>query len=171
MTKEFLDDEKIDHYYWPDGLVPITPQARHFGFVMDVHVTPRVWKDTCVWTAGRGTHTDKRIIELLQACYQGLGKALAKQDDMLYFKFKHWFKHRGQPRAKKHVKAKLAARLLLHPGTGEPWLLIFHPDRDTCALLKKGEPPDGKSEEHREDEARTGEPRMGDDTGLDQGSS
>lgn len=140
MTESQPDDRAPEHYYYPDGLVPVTPQARRFGYTMNVYVTQRVWKDACVWSAGRGTHTDQRLHELLQSCFQGLGKALAKQDDMLYFQFKHWYKDRARPRAKKSVKIKLGARLMLHPDSGEPWLLLFHPTYDFANQLEKGEP-------------------------------
>lgn len=142
ITSETRDDKVLEDYYWPDGLVPVTPQARRFGFTMDVYVTKRVWGDVCVWTAGRGTHTDARLFELLTACFNGLGKALAKTDDMLYFQFKHWYKERARPRAKKRTRVKLGARLLLNPSSGEPWLLLFHPEYDFANQLKKGEPSD-----------------------------
>lgn len=138
------------HHYWPDGLVPITPQARQYGFVMDVYVTPHLWRTTCTWTEGHGKNTDYRLLELIQSCYGGMAKALSTCDDMVSYTFKHWYSRRDRPKAKKKIRMKVGARLLLHPETEEPWLLLFDPDYDFKDQLKKGEAPDDTAGEHRE---------------------
>ncbi len=166
MTTESAEptttDDTEGHHYWPDGLVPVTPQAREFGYVFDVYVTPRIWKDMCVWAEGRKTNTPKRLMELLESCYKGLSKALSVNDDMLYFSFVHWYVPKGRPNAKKRAKTKLGARLLLHPETEEPWLLLFDPEYDFADQLKKGE-HDGEPEEDRipESEAALARPEPG----------
>lgn len=128
------------HHYWPDGLIPVTPQARRYGYVFDVYVTPFVWKTMCVWTEGRSISTDKRLWALLDSAYRGLSAALSVHDDFLSFTFWHWYNKKNKPGAKKKAKIKLGARLLLHPETEEPWLLFFDPQYDFKDQLKKGEP-------------------------------
>lgn len=160
-------DEDTGHY-WPDGLVPVTPQARRYGYVFDVYVTPRVWRDMCVWNEGAGTHTEKRLYELLESCYQGLAKSLAKADDFVSFTFQHFYKKKNKPKAKKRGRIKMGARLLLHPETEEPWLLLFDPEYDFKAMLKKGEPPNGGTTEDRDDEGSDGEAPLESGAGLDQ---
>lgn len=140
-SPESTPGSEVHSHYWPDGLVPATPQARRLGFVMDVYVTPRIWKDVVVWTEGRGVHTDLRLYELLKSCFEGLGKALAADDSRLSFKFNHWYLRKNKPNAKKRAKIKIGGRLLLHPETEEPWLLLFDPAFDHASQLKEGEIP------------------------------
>ena len=143
-TKSTNDSEH--NHYWPTELIPVTPQARRYGYVMDVYVTSLVWRDMCVWSENlKVTHTDKRLYELLEACYHGLGKALSVNDDMVAFTFDHWYMKKNKPKAKKRGHTKLGARLLLHPETGEPWLLLFDPVYDFANQLKRGDPPDDSS--------------------------
>lgn len=155
-------------HYWPDDLIPVTPQARRYGYVFDVYVTKRVWKDMCVWSEGQNLSTDKRLWQLLDSCYRGLGAALSVHDDFVSFTFRHWYKKKRKPKAKKMAKIKLGARLLLHPETEEPWLLLFDPEYDFTDQLKKGDAPDGEHEEDRTDEAGPGTVELPDSPRLDQ---
>lgn len=154
------DSEQAHSHYWPgEGTIPITPQATRFGYVFPVYVTNTVWGEAITWVPRKKveTNADKRIYDLLDSCYKGMGKALATEPDRVYYNFKHWFWHREKPRATKPIKANYGARLLLDPETDEPWLLIFDPERDDERVLKKGE-PNGEHEEHRSDEATDGSP-------------
>lgn len=159
--------EQEHHHYWPGkGCIPVTPQASRYGYVFPVHVTHSVWSNCITWSPQKGKeeqNADRRIYDLLDSCYRGMGKALAADDDMVYFQFKHWFWDRLKPKAKKQTKAKYGARLLLDPETEEPWLLIFDPVSDGKEVLKHGEP-----REHREDVPDPGEVRLGDGPGVDQ---
>ncbi len=130
------------NHYWPSDLIPISPQARRFGYTMDVYVTKRVWKSQCSWQDSR-SNTDKRIYEILRSCFNGLSKALAVNDDMVSFTFKHWSLSQN-PKARKQIQYKLGARLLLNPGTEAAWLLIFDPENDTVDELTRGERPNDK---------------------------
>jgi hypothetical protein len=100
----------------------------------------------CVWFENlKVTNTDKRVYELLESCFHGLSKAIVAQNDMVAFTFPHWYVQRDKPKAKKRRKVKLGARLLLHPETEEPWLLLFDPEFDFKDQLKEGK-PDGNRE-------------------------
>jgi hypothetical protein len=68
---------------------------------------------------------------------------------MVSFGFKHWALRKDKPKSKK-AAVKLGGRLLLHPQTEEPWLLIFNPDYDDKSQLVKGEAPDGRDVEDGE---------------------
>lgn len=155
-----------DNHYWPDGQIPITPQARNYGFPMEAYVTPFVWNRYCSWTEARGTHTDKRLYELLESVWLGMDKALARNNDCVGFSFKHFYWRRNKPRSKKKGRGKLGVRLFLHPETEEPWLLIFNPVHDMANHLKKGE-PDDTIKEHRENENPDGTPGPRSGTSLD----
>ena len=148
------DQEQEHHHYWPgEGCIPITPQASRYGYVFPVHVTRSVWSNAITWTPQRNRKdtAESRIYDLCHACYEGMGKALAAEPDRVYFEFKHWFWDRLKPKAKKKVKAKYGARLLLDPETEEPWLLIFDPSADGKEVLKHGEPEtDRGTDEHSE---------------------
>lgn len=136
------DPEREDAYYHPSG-IPITPQARRFGYEFPVYVSDVVWSTLCVSTgipSKHGTNIDKRIFHLLQYCYDGMTKELARHDDFVYYSFKAWYWDRKRPGAKKQSKIKLGARLLLDPSTGGPWLYIFDPNVDTIDMLKAGAP-------------------------------
>lgn len=161
------NDSSENNYYYPDGMMPVTPQARQYGYPMDVYVTQKVWDNYCVWPGGYGISTEARLIALLNSCFIGLGKALSVADDMLSFKFKHFFVDAGRPRAKKKAKARLGARLLLHPDTSEPWLLLFNPNYDDTSQLKQGEAPDGATEEDRSTGGDSGKDGDSDGAGLD----
>lgn len=140
-------NERESAYYHPGG-IPITPQARKFGYEFPVWVSDNVWAGYCVASGinpKRNTSTDKRIIELLQYCYQGMAKKLAAEDDFLYYEFKVWFWSRIKPNANKKRRARLGARLFLDPSTDGPWLYIFSPGVDYIDTLKKGEAPDETS--------------------------
>ena len=162
--------EREHHHYWPDGLTPVTPQARRFGYEMPVYVTPTVWREAILWKGPSKfqTNPDKRIFELLESCFVGMGKALASADDRVSFTFKHWFWPADvKPGRKKQTKGKFGARLLLHPETEEPWLLIFNITQDGISDLKRGEAPDGRDEEDRGDAPTAGEVGMELGTGVD----
>jgi hypothetical protein len=111
-----------------------------------------VWSRSITWTKGKKTNPDKRIFELLDSAWKGMGKALAEEPERVAYPFKHWFWERDRPKAKKQAKAKFAARLLLDPDTEEPWILIFDPQRDNEGVLRHGEP-----EEHRNTDTGTAE--------------
>ena len=133
------DTEREDSYYHPGG-VPITPQARRFGYEFPVYVSDVVWSDCCVAMgipSRRGENLEKRIWHLLQYCYEGMAKKLATDDGFLYYTFKVHFWSRGRPKAKKMDRRKLGARLFLDPSTGGPWLYIFAPNVDSIDALKK----------------------------------
>jgi len=137
------DAEREDSYYYPGG-VPITPQARRFGYEFPVFVSKGVWRDCCIATdiATRlGTSLELRIWHLLQCCYEGMAKKLATEEDFLYYEFKSWFWERHRPNATKQRKASLGARLMINPSTDGPWLYIFSPSVDTIDALEKGQPP------------------------------
>ena len=145
-------EEPTHSHYWPgDGCIPITPQARRLGWTYPVYVTQSVWTYRVSWKQGKDTSTDKRIFDLLDSCWKGMGKALATEPERLSYSFKHWYWPKDRPKAKKQAKAQLAARLLLDPETEEPWILIFDPITDHDGVLKHGEPT-----EHREDDGSAG---------------
>lgn len=164
-----MESSEQEHsHYWPgEGTIPITPQAVRFGYVFPVYVTKSVWRDVITWTPQKGKETsaEKRIYDLLDSCWKGMGKALTTEPDRVMYTFKHWFWDRKRPASKKPVKLKLAARLLLDPETEEPWLLIFNPDTDDKEVLKHGE-----HEENRTDEANPVESGETDGAGVDPGN-
>lgn len=164
-TNQDSSTEEHNHY-WPLGLIPVTPQARRFGYPMNVYVTTYVWKHYCIWSGGQNTNTDKRLFELLDSCFVGIGKGLATSPDMVSFSFKHWLLRKNKPKSKK-TKVQLGGRLLLHPETEEPWLLIFDPAHDDKSQLKKGEAPDGEPETDRENETVSGKPGNENRTTMD----
>jgi len=142
---KMTDSDRVHSYYVPGG-VPITPQARQFGFEFPVWVSKTVWRFACT-TQGikqaRRTNLDQRIFELLQYCYAGMARKLAGgDDDFLWYNFKIWYWARNQPHSKKKKRARLAARLFLDPTTDGPWMYIFSPDDDSIDTLEKGEAPD-----------------------------
>lgn len=136
------DSERENSYYHPAG-VPITPQARRFGYEFPVWVSDIVWSTVCT-TAGipskHGTSLEQRIWHLLQYCYEGMAKKLATSDDFLYYEFKVHYWSRNRPKAKKMQHWKLGARLLLDPSTDGPWMYIFAPNVDTINVLTPGDP-------------------------------
>ena len=137
------DQELQDSCYIPSG-VPITPQARRFGYEFPVWVSKTVWAEQCVAVgikSRHGTNLDRRIIELLQYCYEGMTKRLTQSDDFVYYHFKIWYWSRAKPNAKKKKRARLGARLLIDPSTGGPWLYIFNERVDTIDALEVGELP------------------------------
>lgn len=136
------NSEREDSRYHPSG-VPISPQARRFGYEFPVYVSQTVWAQqcTCVDIPSRhGLSLEKRIVELLQYCYNGMAKRLATEDSFLYYYFKTWYWRRHHPDAKKKKRARLGARLFLDPSTEGPWMYIFDPRVDTVDALEKGEP-------------------------------
>lgn len=138
------DQEQQDACYHPAG-VPVTPQARQFGYEFPVHVSTTVWREQCVAIGIMSRHNatlDRRIIELLQYCYDGMLKKLTQQDDFLYYPFKIWYWDRNRPQAKKKRRARLGARLFLDPSTGGPWLYIFNEKVDSIDALEPGELPE-----------------------------
>jgi len=147
------DAEREDSYYHPGG-VPITPQARRFGYEFPVYVSDVVWSKVCIAInipSRKGANLEQRIWHLLQYCYDGMAKKLATTDDFLYYEFKAHFWSRDRPAAKKKQKWKLGARLLLDPSTDGPWLYIFAPNVDSIDTLEKGDPPDEKVESDSSD--------------------
>lgn len=152
-----MESSEQEHsHYWPGAdCIPITPQATRFGYVFPVYVTKSVWSDVITWTPQKGKETsaEKRIYDLLDSCWKGMGKALTSEPDRVMYTFKHWFWDRARPAAKKPAKMKFGARLLLDPETEEPWLLIFNPADDDKEVLKRGEP-----EENRTDESGDADP-------------
>ena len=103
-----------------------------------MHVSHAVWKTICV-AAGipqrHNTNTDKRIRQLLMACYEGLQKKLAVEDDFVFFRFDMHYWDRFSPRKKKKTRAKLGARLIRYEG--EPGLYIFDPSVDDGSSLEE----------------------------------
>lgn len=159
-----MESGEQHHHYWPgEGVITLTPQALRYGFAFEVHCTHSVWSDVVTWTAHKkhkGVSSETRMYDLLHACYSGLQRKLAVEEDFVYFEFPHWFVNRFRPEARKKSKITLGARLLLNPETDEPWLLIFEPGIDGEEVLKRGEPKqntrvDGTPGEGRDtDEAR-----------------
>ena len=138
------DSERENSYYHPGG-VPITPQARRFGYEFPVYVSENVWGKACLSSGIRQMHNttlDRRIIELLQHCYDGMAKKLATDDGFLFYYFKIWYWDRSRRDAKKKSRARLGARLFLDPSTDGPWLYIFEPNVDSIDALEQGEAPD-----------------------------
>jgi hypothetical protein len=131
-----VDSERADSHRNPTG-VPVTPQARKFGYEFPVYVSLAVWSEL-VLTDGipskRGTTVDLRIWEVLEASYEELLKQLAQLGDdeeaFLYYPFKAWYWSRHKPKAKKKVHKELGARLFINPDTDEPWLYLFDPEVD-----------------------------------------
>lgn len=147
------NNQQIHHHYWPgEDLIPVTPQANQFGYVFPVYVTQTVWSLSIAWKQGKSTNADKRIFELLDSCWKGMGKALSSEPERIMYPFKHWYWQREKPKATKMTKVEFAARLLLDPETEEPWMLIFHPTVDGKEVLRHGE-----HNENGEDEATAGE--------------
>ena len=139
-----MADAEREHSYYHPGGVPVTPQARRFGFEFPVYVSKAVFGMACIAegiASKHNTHTEKRIWELLESCYAGLGKKLAVSDDFIYFGFKHYYWGRTRYEAKKQIKGGFGARLLLDPSTNGPWLYIFAPRVDDIDVLVKGQPP------------------------------
>jgi hypothetical protein len=134
--------EQVHSSYRPGKeCIPITPQARQFGYVFPVYVTQCVWADAITWAyqKGRETNTDARIFDLLRSAYDGMGKNMATEPDRIMYTFKHWCWDRLRPKAKKQTKRKYGARLFLDPETKEPWLLIFDPQRNGNEVLEAKE--------------------------------
>lgn len=141
------DPEQDDSYYHPGG-VPVSPQARKFGYEFPVYVSDNVWSICCVSAdikRIRNTSLDRRVSELLTYCYEGMMRKLAVEDGFLWYNFKVWFWSRSRPNSKKKQRMRLAARLFLDPSTKGPWLYIFAPNVDSIDALKKGEAPDESS--------------------------
>ena len=73
----------------------------------------------------------------------GIDKALAGADNeeegFVFFKFKHWFWERAKPKAKKETSMKIGCRMMIHPETMFPWILLFDTVEDANLELKKGE--------------------------------
>lgn len=137
------DQEQENSYYHPGG-VPVTPQARKLGYDFPVYVSNTVWREQCVAIGIMSKHNatlDRRIIELLQYCYEGMIKRLTQTDDFVYYSFKIWYWGRNNPKAKKKKRARLGARLFLDPSTGGPWLYIFNERVDSIDDLECGEAP------------------------------
>lgn len=137
------DPERENSYYHPGG-VPLTPQARRFGYDFPVYASDEVWRACCVSLGIMSKHgetLEKRIWHLLQSCYEGMAKKLAVEDDFLLYYFKIWYWRRGTPNAKKQGRARLGARLMLDPSTEGPWLYIFDPRVDKIDALVQGERP------------------------------
>ena len=135
------DTERDDAYYHLGG-VPITPQARKFGYEFPVYVSKNVWSQQCMWDHGRGTSTDRRILELLQYAYDGMIKALSVSDDFVSYWFKVWYWQRDASKTKKKKgRTRLGARLFRTPEDGTPWLYIYNPAKDTLDELTSGEAP------------------------------
>lgn len=142
------DAEREDAYYYPAG-IPITPQARRYGYVFPVYVSKTVWSNACVTTglpSRLGADQERRIMTLIMDCYEGMTKKLATQDDFVFYAFKTWHWDRSRPNAKKQRRARYGARLFLHPDESTPWLYIFDMKADKIEDLTKGEP----REEHNE---------------------
>lgn len=133
--------EFVHNHYWPGkDLVPISPQASRFGYAFPVYVTRTVWNLSIAWKQGKDTNPDKRIFELLDSCWKGMGKALSSEPDRIMYPFKHWYWERNRPKASKMARSTLAARLFLDPETEEPWMLVFHPQADGLEVVVYGEP-------------------------------
>jgi hypothetical protein len=137
-----MTDETLD--YQPGG-VPISPQAKRFGYEFPVYVSQTVWDDQCIghFPHRFNTHTEKRIVELLQYCYDGMLKKLSVEDDFILYYFKVWYFDRDLPKKvgrklPKKKRARLAARLFRDPDTQGPWLYIFNPKEDSIDELTKG---------------------------------
>ena len=148
-------DEQEESRYYPTG-VPITPQASQFGYEFPVYVSATVFKNQCLWHGPMryNTNTEKRIVELLQHCYEGMCKKLAVQDDFVSYAFKIWYFDRTLPKRAgrklpKKKRARLGARLFLDPEDDTPWLYIFNPEEDSVNDLKKGSAPDKIREDER----------------------
>ena len=139
-----MENPEQEHpYYYPTG-TPVTPTARRFGYEFPVYVSNTVWHNVCTWIGGTSrvnTHTDKRIFELLQYCYEGMMKKLTQDDGFVAYEFKVWYWRRFKPEARKKGRARLGARLFLIPETGGPWLFIYDPNGDSLSDLDKGPAP------------------------------
>jgi len=130
-------------YFYPGG-VPITPQARRFGYEFPMYVSKNVWNAQCIYVGNTNkyrTNTERRIVELLQYCYDGMAKKLAVQDDFVYYTFKIWYWCPVNRNKTKKRRARLAARLFLDPDTNKPWLYIFNPTEDKINELTEGKEP------------------------------
>lgn len=143
------NQEPIHSHYWPGGeCIPITPQARRLGWEYDVYVTSQIWSRCITWTPDKKTNPDKRIFQILDSAWIGMGKALTTDPDRVMYTFKHWYWPLGRPKARKKVQITVGARLLLDPDTDKPWILLFHPLYDTPEVIRRGEP-----NKHREDDS------------------
>ena len=136
--------EDADSHYFHPGGVPVTPQARRFGYEFPVYVSTTVWAAQCISEGIASRHSqnlEKRIWHVLQACYDGMAKKLSVSDDFVYYDFKLWYWDREAPKASKQRRIKLGARLLLDPSTDGPWMYIFNPYVDLIDELEEGQPP------------------------------
>jgi hypothetical protein len=110
------------------------------GYEFPVHVSNVVWQEACLWNGSSclQTSVDKRIYELVQACYEGMLKKLTQHDGFLFYTFKHWaYKRRATRDSRKKRRLRYGARLFVDE-TGAPWLYIFDPKRDKIEALEKG---------------------------------
>ena len=140
-------NEREEHYYYPGG-VPVSPQARRVGFEMPVYVSHTVWANQCIWKGSQliGTNTDRRIVELITAVWEGMLKRLAADradEGFVWFPFKFWYwpataqmVNRKPPKKK---RIRLGARLFLDPITDEPWLYVFDTNKDDGSELEKAD--------------------------------
>ena len=136
-----MDDSELqDSCYLHHG-VPITPQARKLGYEFPVFVSNIAWQEACLWNGASRfeTSVDRRIIELVQACYEGMLKKLTQHDSFLYYTFKMWIWGRyANAATRKKQRVRYGARLFIDED-GAPWLYIFNPKRDDGMELIKGE--------------------------------
>jgi len=136
-----MDSSELqDSCYLHHG-VPITPQARKLGYEFPVFVSNIVWQEACLWNgAGRfESNVDRRIIELVTACYEGMLKRLTQTDSFLFYYFKCWIWGRyANAATRKKQRKRYGARLFIDEN-GAPWLYIFNPKRDDGHELTKGE--------------------------------
>jgi len=138
-----MEDREQHAHYHPNG-VPITPQARRFGYEFPVYVSRAVWSAFCMNSGLPSRHMETlegRIQKLLAYCYEGMAKKLTQTDDFVFYYFKIWYWSRTKPKAKKQARARLGARLFLDPSTNAPWMYIFHPNVDSIDMLEPGEAP------------------------------
>jgi len=123
-------DNKKEQHRSPVGLTPLTPQAIRLGFTTPVHVTSTVWSEVISPVTSKQT-IDSRIYGLLDSMGNGVAKAMAgNNDEGLWIPFKHWHQPNDRPKAKKAIEVDLGVRVFIDPRDQEPWLLIFHPERD-----------------------------------------
>ncbi len=140
--------QREDSYYNPAG-VPITPQARRFGYEFPVYVSSIVWSKVCIAQGIPSKHAaslEQRIWHLLQYCYEGMAKKMAADEGFLYYEFKAFYWDRSRPNAKKKQRWKLGARLFLDASTDGPWLYIFAPNVDSIDALERGTPDEQPDE-------------------------
>jgi hypothetical protein len=132
MVTEFPVDSKFEP---GEGCIPLTPQAKRLGWSFPVQVTHTVWSEAITWDRGKKTNPDQRIFELLESAWNGLQKALATDDSLMTYDFKHWFWERGRKRAKKQACRLFSARLLMDANE-KPWMLIYEKHTDTKQVLQ-----------------------------------